>query len=145
MVSYDGGETWGSGGLGYLCILSLAFDKNQNLIAGTYGGGIYSSTQAVTSVGGGNKDLPSDMRLSQNYPNPFNPQTQIEYDISTSSNVVLKVYDILGRDVALLVNERKGPGHYTLSWNASGLPSGIYFCRMQAGRYIETRKMLLMR
>jgi uncharacterized protein (TIGR02145 family) len=83
--------------------------------------------------------------LYQNYPNPFNPLTQITYSIPKATNVTLKVYDILGQEIAILVNERKQTGEYNMTWNAEGVPSGVYYYRIVAGDFIETKKMLLIR
>ena len=83
--------------------------------------------------------------LYQNYPNPFNPNTIITYNVASLSNVSLKVYDILGREIATLVNEEKPVGTYELNWNATNIPSGVYFCRMNAGEYVQTRKMVLLK
>ncbi len=93
------------------------------------------------------KDLkiPQNITLYQNYPNPFNPSTQIIYSLPKATNVTLKVYDILGREIALLVNERKQPGEYKVTWNAKGLPSGVYFSRIVAGDFIETKKMAVVK
>ena len=89
--------------------------------------------------------LPKDFLLSQNYPNPFNPSTAIQYSIPQQSFVTLKVYDLLGREVATLVNEVEPTGYYEKEFNASSLPSGVYFYRLQAAGYVETKKMILMR
>ena len=83
--------------------------------------------------------------LSQNYPNPFNPETKIYYKISESCKVSIKVYNILGKEVSTLMNENKDPGTYNISFNGNGLSSGIYFYRLQAGSYSETRKMVLLK
>jgi hypothetical protein len=83
--------------------------------------------------------------LSQNYPNPFNPVTNIKYTISGRQFVTLQVYDVLGNKVITLVNEEKSSGSYELDFNASNYPSGIYFYRLQAGDYVETKKMVLMK
>jgi hypothetical protein len=83
--------------------------------------------------------------LDQNFPNPFNPATEISYQLSAFSRVTLKVYDLLGREVASLVNDKKVPGKYSAIWNASGMPSGVYFYRLQTGTYTETKKMLLLK
>jgi len=88
---------------------------------------------------------PFEFKLAQNYPNPFNPSTKISFSIPAPEFVTLKVYDILGTEVATLINERKEPGVYTINFNASQLASGMYLYRLQAGSYIETRKMVLMR
>lgn len=81
--------------------------------------------------------------LFQNYPNPFNPSTVITYHLPGNNFVTLKVYDILGREIATLVNELKDPGSHSVEFNASGLAGGIYLYRIQAGNYAETRKLLL--
>jgi hypothetical protein len=88
---------------------------------------------------------PKEMMLGQNYPNPFNPITSFQFSIANSQFTILKVYDVLGREVTSLVNERKEPGTYTVQWDAASQPSGIYFYRMQAGSFIETKKLLLIK
>ena len=106
-------------------------------------------TARVTVTGGtgveNNAPLPREYSLSQNYPNPFNPSTAISYQLSANSFVSLKVFDVLGREVATLVNEVKKAGTYSTTWNASGFGSGIYFCKMQAGSFSETKKLVLMK
>jgi len=89
--------------------------------------------------------VPVVFKLEQNYPNPFNPTTTIIYSIPTSSDVRLTVYDILGREVRVLVNEKKGPGVYTTSLNGGQLASGVYFYRLVAGSNTVTKKMLLLK
>jgi hypothetical protein len=89
--------------------------------------------------------LPTEYALEQNYPNPFNPTTTFRYSIPTQSKVVIKVYDILGNEVATLMDEEKSVGTYELTWNAENLPSGIYFYQLNAGSFIETKKMLLLK
>ena len=94
-----------------------------------------------------------NFNLQQNYPNPFNPSTEINYSIPTvgishdlsSTNVVLKIYDILGCDVATLVNEKQSPGNYSVKFNASNLPTGIYFCKLQSGGSTQSKKMILLK
>jgi hypothetical protein len=88
---------------------------------------------------------PRTFGLDQNYPNPFNPVSTIGFSIPESRFVTLKVYDILGREVAVLMNEKKPPGRYEVEFDGSGLSSGIYFYRLTAGQYVETRKMILMK
>lgn len=83
--------------------------------------------------------------LAQNYPNPFNPSTAISYQLAVDSRVILKVFDLLGREVAVLVNEEKSGGTYRSIWDATKYPSGVYFYRLTAGEYVQTRKMLLTR
>ena len=90
-------------------------------------------------------EIPSNFYLSQNYPNPFNPTTSIKFSIPRSSFVSIKVYDILGREIKSLVNEEKSPGVYTVKFDGSTLVSGIYFYRLHAGNYTETKKFILMK
>jgi Secretion system C-terminal sorting domain len=113
-------------------------------------------------------ELPKQYALHQNYPNPFNPSTTIKYSIPSSTvmlnsfqhlnnseipkqvrddnvNVILKVYDILGREIATLVNQKQKPGNYEISWDASEQPSGVYFYKLQAGYFVRTKKMILLR
>jgi len=96
-------------------------------------------------VGPGNGGIPREFALGQNYPNPFNPTTTISYVIGQPSLTTLKVYDILGRVVATLVNEVKAPGSYRVSWDAADYPSGVYTYRVQAGKFADVKKMILMR
>jgi hypothetical protein len=90
-------------------------------------------------------ELPVMFTLRQNYPNPFNPATIISYQIPTQSNVTLKVYDVLGREVATLVNGLEQPGYKSVNFNADNLASGVYYYRLQAGNYIATKKFVLLR
>ncbi len=83
--------------------------------------------------------------LAQNYPNPFNPSTTIRFSLPAASSITLKVYNLAGQEVATLLDEPREAGMHTVQWNASGLPSGVYFYRLQAGEFEETRKLLLMR
>jgi hypothetical protein len=92
-----------------------------------------------------NEQLPSEYLLSQNYPNPFNPTTKIKYSIPISTNVELRVFDILGNEIETLVNEEKQSGTYLITWYAKQLPSGIYFYQLIAGNFIQTKKMILIK
>jgi len=88
---------------------------------------------------------PVSFMLHQNYPNPFNPSTTISYSLPKSSQVVLKIFDILGHEIASLVNERQEAGEYKIEWQAAGLQSGIYVCRLQAGEFSAVRKIILLK
>jgi 1,4-alpha-glucan branching enzyme len=90
-------------------------------------------------------EIPNHYNLSQNYPNPFNPVTIINYQLPADDYVSLKVYDILGREVIMLVNEYKKAGSYNVDWNGNNWPSGVYLYRLQTKSYTETKKMILLR
>ncbi len=92
-----------------------------------------------------NKSMPTSFRLSQNYPNPFNPSTVISYQLPVTGIVTLKIYDVLGNEIDILVNEEKPAGEYEVEFNASALSTGIYFYRITAGSFTQTRKMVLLR
>ena len=98
----------------------------------------------VTSIAEENS-LPTVYSLYNNYPNPFNPSTSINYDLPNQSNVKLKIYNILGEDIATLVNQEQNAGRYQVHWDASRLASGIYFYTIQAGDFVQTKKMILMK
>ncbi len=89
--------------------------------------------------------IPEVYSLAQNYPNPFNPATKIRYSIPQSSQVQIKVFDMLGNEIETLVNEEKPVGSYEVGFDATGLPSGTYFYRLQAGNFVETKKMTLIK
>jgi len=101
-------------------------------------------SQTSTNVNEEEKSI-SDFKLLQNYPNPFNPATCIEYRVVSSEYVTLKIYDVLGNEIEVLVNEEKPAGIYEVNFDASGLTSGIYYYRFQAGSFSETKKMMLIK
>ncbi len=105
---------------------------------------VFRTSDKITDV----NDLelvPKSFALYQNFPNPFNPTTTIEYDIAKRSNVSVIIYDVLGREVTTLVNRVMNPGRYKAVFNASELPSGVYFYRITAGSFVETRKLVLVK
>jgi DNA-binding beta-propeller fold protein YncE len=114
---------------------------------------LYGIDTIVTSIEDDLVNNPIQFQLDQNYPNPFNPTTKIRYSISQTSNVIIKVFDILGNEIATLVNEEKLIGNYEVEFNATNLPSGIYFYHLRAGdpstgsgqSFVETKKMVLMK
>ncbi|MFC2119857.1 T9SS type A sorting domain-containing protein [Bacteroidota bacterium] len=89
--------------------------------------------------------IPDEITLSQNYPNPFNPSTTIKFSLPSSGNVILKIYNALGEEVAVLIDNELTTGSYEVEWNASGLPSGVYLYYLQAEGFVETKKMILMK
>lgn len=126
---------------------SSLFKSGNYLYANTINGLWKRPLSEITSVDdwktGG--EIPNQFSLSQNYPNPFNPTTNIEFRIAKYGFVTLKVYDVLGRGVATLVNEEKPAGTYKISFDASEFASGVYFYRLRAGDFIETKKFVLLR
>jgi hypothetical protein len=113
---------------------------------------VYSKFTAVDLLPSGGTGVatspvatPKTFALNQNYPNPFNPSTNFTYTVGKQGFVSLKVYNVLGQEVASLVNEVKQAGSYPATWNAAGFGSGIYFCKLQSGSFMETKKMILMK
>ncbi len=107
-----------------------------------YGRMVQSTTAVHDGKVGPNPDAFS---LSQNYPNPFNPTTVISYKLSAVSDMTLRVYDVLGREVETLVHQRQDAGGHSVTFNAASLPSGVYFYRLQAGTYSANKKLLLLK
>jgi len=99
----------------------------------------------TTSIDEQSNSIPEKFQLFQNYPNPFNPSTTIRYAVSDRQFVTLKIYDVLGNEIVVLVNEEKPSGNYEVEFNADEITSGIYFYRLQAGDFIETKKMILIK
>jgi hypothetical protein len=120
----------------------------RDTIYGVYNGSIWYQALPTgsTEVAQVNPDVPKELSLYQNYPNPFNPTTKIGFRVpGLGSRVKLAVYDLLGREVAVLIDERKEEGRYEVEWNAGGLSSGVYIYRMTAGGITQSREMLLLR
>jgi len=105
----------------------------------------------LTQNPGSNNDIPTEFKLYDNFPNPFNPLTKIRFDIPVSLSgakdliVKLVIYDLLGREVSVLINNEIKPGMYEIEWNASSYTSGVFFFKLIAGSYIETKKMILIK
>ena len=112
------------------------------------GWGPYSEGRNFVAITVGVNDergLPTAFGLSQNFPNPFNPATTIEFAVPTEAHVTVDVYNAIGEQVATLVDEARGAGYHTVSFDASSLPSGVYLYRISAGQFTAVRKMLLMK
>jgi photosystem II stability/assembly factor-like uncharacterized protein len=149
----DGGDTWAPQISGITTDLSaVSFsDQYNGTVVGEEGVILRTINGGVTFIE--EKEInafPTNYTLTQNYPNPFNPSTKIRYTIPSVEtrdrvSVQLKVYDILGNEIETLVNEEKRTGTYEITWYAEGLPSGVYFYRIQAGEYAEVKKMLLLK
>ncbi|MCH8171222.1 MAG: T9SS type A sorting domain-containing protein [Bacteroidetes bacterium] len=114
----------------------------------THGAGVYSANQTLVSVED-ELGIPTNYTLSQNYPNPFNPSTTINFSLPQTGNVQLTLFDALGRKVKDIVNKVFSVGNHSVNFNASsatgGLSSGVYFYRLQADNFVQTKKMILLR
>jgi hypothetical protein len=99
----------------------------------------------VASVEASTPQLPQAFSVGQNYPNPFNPSTVIRFEIPEAAYVTLKIFDLVGREIATLVDAVRAPGVYSVRWDASALPSGVYFYTLRAGERLASMKMTLMR
>ena len=111
----------------------------------THGNGAYE-TKLLSQIPVNAGTVPSaitDFKVEQNYPNPFNPITTIEFDLPKTSQVSLKVFNILGEEVAILLSASLLSGSHSFTWDASNLPSGVYLYRLETDSYIETKKMVL--
>ena len=102
-------------------------------------------SEMVTAVQQKGPNVPATFSLLQNYPNPFNPTTVISYQLPVTGQVTLEVYDMLGREIATLVNDRENAGSYSVKFDGSKLASGVYFYRIVADNYVATRKMALLK
>jgi hypothetical protein len=125
------------------------WDYESRLVYAKIGSQTYGTR---VSVDENHAETPTGFQLDQNYPNPFNPSTTIEYTVagvgiqaSGVSRVRLAVYDMLGREVAVLVDEQKAPGRYSAVFDAAGLPTGVYVYRLQAGDYVEAKRLVVVR
>jgi hypothetical protein len=155
-VSYNSGQSWWvlGEGLPTLPVGDIEIHPTtRELVAGTYGRSMYKiDLNLVPTNVESSMPIVSGFYLEQNYPNPFNPSTKIKYQIPASQNpskggtfVTLKVYDILGNEIATLVNEEKTAGSYEVDFNASGLASGIYLYKLISPNFSETKKMIFLR
>jgi hypothetical protein len=121
-------------------------DKNTGWVVGDGGAISHTTNGGATFIEETEiNELPTNYYLSQNFPNPFNPTTKLRYSIPKTSKVSIKVYDILGNEIETLIKEEKPVGTYEITWYAGNLPSGIYFYILQAGEFVETRKMILLK
>jgi hypothetical protein len=149
MISYDSGSTWSSFSEGLMTdwTFSGIAIKGSNIWAlrDFFGNAYLRPLSNITDLEDENIISPAEFSLDQNYPNPFNPSTSIQYAIGSRQFVTLKVYDILGNEIAELVNEEKVAGKYEVNFNASALASGVYIYKIQAGSFINSKKMILLK
>jgi hypothetical protein len=149
----DGGVTWETQLEGVQSDLRRVLVLKKDKVAYAFGNIpyqapftlLYADLSGLTSLKNDGGSKLKEFHLSQNYPNPFNPSTEISYQLPVRSQVTLRVYDMLGREVAEIVNRVEGPGKYTVHWNANRLSGGVYFYRLIGGSIAEVKKMLLLR
>ncbi len=150
----DGGKTWIPQHAYSTYLNKIKFiNNNHGFAIGFYGAILSTTTSGITSIKEESRiTVPDNFILYQNYPNPFNPSTTIQYSIPVSLNptkggtlVQLKIYDILGREIKTLVNEKQHPGTYTINFTASGLSSGVYFYQIRTGSYVSAKKMVYLK
>jgi hypothetical protein len=123
-------------------IVSLCLEYNA-ILAGTANNGIWkrmlSDFIGIRKI---SSEVPDKYSLEQNYPNPFNPTTSIKYSVSRSQNIKLVVYDILGKEIKILVNEKQSPGIYEVTFDGSNISSGVYFYKLSVGDFNQIKKMI---
>lgn len=142
--STDGGDTWLDETTPKSNLRGIYF-LNSSLGYAVGDSGVILKYSIATSVKDPPKNIPARFSLEQNYPNPFNPSSVIGYQLPSNSFVVLKIYDVLGREIKILVNERQKAGSHSVTFSASNLSSGVYFYRIEAGTFHDTKKLLLLK
>ncbi len=120
---------------------SCGYNLNGCVIDGT----VYGDTGFIVGINNISNEIPNEFSLSQNYPNPFNPITHFGFQIANFGLVKLTIYDALGKEVNVLVNQQLQPGTYEVNWDASVYPSGVYYYRLESGDFTETKKMVLIK
>ncbi len=143
--STNDGETWDSitTGLRWPGMIQLAIGPDGHVYG--LGGGFYRSVKATTLVEEHDGRNVRSYSLQQNYPNPFNPTTLVSYSIPKRSRVRVQIFNLLGQLIQTLADDTREPGTYTITWEAASRPSGLYFYRMTAGEFVETKKAILLK
>ncbi|MBE2217144.1 MAG: T9SS type A sorting domain-containing protein [Ignavibacteria bacterium] len=147
-VSNDNGVSWvqKNEGLPNSTSIRRLFIANDYIFAGTSGSGVFRRPLSeVIGIHSISNEVPKEFSLSQNFPNPFNPSTNIRFEIAVTKSVELRVYDSQGKEIAQLYNGQLQPGTYEINWNGLNFPSGVYFYRLNAGAFSETKKMVLIK
>ncbi|MBK6772260.1 MAG: T9SS type A sorting domain-containing protein [Ignavibacteria bacterium] len=147
-LSTDNGTSWLNKNQGFPSSITI----NKLLIANNY---IFAASQGksiwrrsysdIIGIKNISTEIPEKYSLTQNYPNPFNPETKINYELRVTNYVKLQVYDVVGNEVATLVNEKQSPGTYQVEFDAGSLTSGVYFYRLTSGDFTDTRRMMLIK
>jgi photosystem II stability/assembly factor-like uncharacterized protein len=143
--STDHGDSWSNVSLGLptLTVTDVAINSMGFAFAATYGNGVYRTTQPTTSVNENMHALPDIFSLYQNYPNPFNPSTTIEFAVPYSVHASLKIYNVLGQEIAVLFSGKVQQGNHRVIWQPTGIASGIYFYRIESSNFNDTKKLVL--
>jgi hypothetical protein len=151
LLLISGSTLYGQSSIVYGSSTSLYVGAGADLCAdtitinGTFSGGGTFCNLPVDVENEKDLETPEEFSLSQNYPNPFNPTTYIEFRIANFGFVLLKIYDLLGKEVATLVNEEKPAGNYEVEFDASNLSSGVYIYKLTAGEFNSTKKLILIK
>jgi len=146
--STDSGLNWTAVNEGLTSLRTISAVANDTfLFTGTFDNDAWRRqiSEMITSVPSSSVCKPHEFILCQNYPNPFNPTTEITFRVGTDGYTSLRVYDILGREVAILTNEKKPSGSYQVQWNAANMPSGVYLYQLETEKYTETKKLILLK
>jgi hypothetical protein len=145
--SIDNGEKWTmiNGGLTTAKVTCFAINSDGYVYVGMDSSGVYRSVQSTTSVKASNRETQISFYLEQNYPNPFNPSTTIQFSLVRSGYVTLKIYNARGEEMTTLVAKNLSAGKHQVMWETKGLASGVYFYRLQAADFVQTRKLVLLR
>jgi hypothetical protein len=142
----DGGDHWAmESDINGNSLFGIRFaDPKRGWAVGTGGAILHFNNTPVSVAADRRVEFPQRFALKQNYPNPFNPSTTIKFELLKASQVSLAVYDILGREVSVLMNERRDAGVHEVKFDGSNLAGGVYFYRLSAGTYVQTRKLILL-
>jgi hypothetical protein len=142
-LSTNNGTNWVNDGVFQINAMVLS---NNYVIIAPYSGTLYKRhLQDFINIKNISLIIPNKFELYQNYPNPFNPITKIQFNVSKTSDIILKVFDLTGKEISTLINEKLNPGTYETQWNANEYSSGIYFYRLETGDYRETKRMILIK
>jgi photosystem II stability/assembly factor-like uncharacterized protein len=148
MKTTNGGNNWTKQLTGNYSLNAVSFvDSSVGYAAGSLGVILKTTNGGSVWVSNNSQEIPKSFELFQNYPNPFNPITNIKYQITNNlpRQVIIRVYDILGKEVATLVNEKQSPGIYEVTFNGNNFASGVYFYRIQVGNFMQVKKMVLIK
>jgi len=149
-LSLNGGSTvWeleGVSAMGNVVVGNITSrESDGRVVVGTHGRGIFVGGMIAVRVASESNNRPVAFSLERNYPNPFNPSTTIEYSLSEKSKIKLTIYNLRGQEVARLLNQVQNAGTHKIVWDASKVASGVYLYKLQAGDFVQTRKMVLLK